>query len=74
MNRFLRRHEITRFQHNLFFPANTLLLIRGAVAAHSLGVFERYVDEMYRHLWAGPKKMDEPHVLRVALEESGRDS
>jgi len=34
-------------------------------------VFERYVDEMFRHMWAEPKKMDDPEVVRAALEESG---
>jgi len=74
MNRFIRRNGITRFQRNPFFPVNTLMLMRGAVAAQSLGVFERYVDEMYRHMWADPKKMDDPNVLRAALDESGLDS
>src|SRR5215475_1013864 len=74
MNRFLRRHRITRFQRNPFFPVNTLMLMRGAIAAQSLGVFERYVDEMYRHMWADPKKMDDPQVLRAALEESGLEN
>jgi 2-hydroxychromene-2-carboxylate isomerase len=74
MHRFIRRHGITRFQSNPFFPVNTLVLMRGAIAARSLGVFERYVDEMYRHMWAEPKKMDDPNVMRAALEESGLDS
>jgi 2-hydroxychromene-2-carboxylate isomerase len=74
MNRFIRRHGITRFQRNPFFPVNTLMLMRGAIAAQSLGVFTRYVDEMYRHMWAEPKKMDDPQVLRAVLEESGLDS
>ena len=74
MHRFIRRHGITRFQRNPFFPVNTLMLMRGAVAAQSLDVFERYVDEMYRHMWADPKKMDDPNVLRAALGESGLDS
>ena len=74
LNRFIRRHGITRFQRNHFFPVNTLMLMRGAIAAQSLGVFERYVDEMYRHMWAEPKKLDDPHVLRAALEESRLDS
>ncbi len=71
MTRFLRRHGITRFKLNPFFPVNTLMLMRGAVAAQTLGVFERYVDEVYRHMWAEPKKMDDPAVLRAALNESG---
>ncbi len=73
-SRFMRRHGITRFKVNPFFPVNTLVLMRGAIAAKSLGVFERYVDEMYRHMWADPKKMDDPNVMRAALEESGLDS
>jgi 2-hydroxychromene-2-carboxylate isomerase len=39
-----------------------------------LGVFERYVDEVYRHMWVHPKKMDDPEVLRAALQESGLDA
>src|ERR1700747_1081542 len=33
MERFIRRHAITRFRMNPFFPVNTLTLMRGAVAA-----------------------------------------
>jgi len=73
MSRFIRRHGIARFQLNPFFPVNTLTLMRGAIAARSLGVFDRYVDEMFRHMWADPKKMDDPSVLRAALAESGLD-
>jgi 2-hydroxychromene-2-carboxylate isomerase len=73
-DRFVRRHAITRFRMNPFFPVNTLVLMRGAIAAQSLGVFERYVDEMFRHMWADPKKLDDPGVLRAALDESGFDA
>ena len=44
--------------------------MRGAVAAQRLDCFARYVDEVYRHMWADPKKMDEPAVIRAALLES----
>ena len=57
-----------------FFPVNTLAIMRGAVAARKLGVFERYVDEIYRHMWSDPKKLDDPAVLRAALVESGFDA
>jgi len=72
--RFLRRHSITRYKSNPFFPVNTLMMMRGAIAAHSLDVFARYVDEMYRNMWAEPKKMDDPNVFRAALDEAGLDS
>ena len=68
--RFIRQYGITRFRPNPFFPVNTLMIMRGAVAAKKLGIFERYVDEVYRHMWADPKKLDDPVVLRDALTES----
>jgi 2-hydroxychromene-2-carboxylate isomerase len=72
--RFVQRHGITRFTPNPFFPVNTLVLMRGAIAASRLGIFERYVDEVYRHMWAEPKKLDDPAVLRSALAESDLDA
>jgi 2-hydroxychromene-2-carboxylate isomerase len=72
--RFLERYGITRFRSNPFFPVNTLVLMRGAVTARRLGIFERYVDEMFRHMWAEPKKLDDPAVLRAALAESDLDA
>ena len=72
--RFVQRRGITRFTPNPFFPVNTLVLMRGAIAASRLGIFERYVDEVYRHMWAEPKKLDDPAVLRSALAESDLDA
>ena len=71
IRRFLLRYGITRYQPNPFFPVNTLAMMRGAIAAQSLGVFDRYVDEMFRNMWADPKKMDEPQVWRAALDAAG---
>jgi 2-hydroxychromene-2-carboxylate isomerase len=72
--RFVQRHGITRFTANPFFPVSTLVLMRGAIAAQRLGIFEHYVDEIYRHMWADPKKLDDPEVLRAALAESRIDA
>ena len=71
MNRFIKRHGVTRFKSNPFFPVNTLMMMRGAIAARQLGVFERYVDEMFRNMWGDPKKMDDPNIYRTALDEAG---
>jgi 2-hydroxychromene-2-carboxylate isomerase len=71
MNRFIKRHGITRFKSNPFFPVNTLMMMRGAIAARPLGAFERYVDEMFRNMWGEPKKMDDPAIYRSALDEAG---
>jgi len=71
--RFVRRHGVTDFAWNPFFPVNTLLIMRGAVAAQFAGVLPRYVDVMFRSMWAEPKKLDDPEVARTTLEQAGLD-
>src|SRR5258708_37364310 len=74
IERFVRRHGIKGFGYTPFFPVNSLSLMRGVIAARVLGVFERYVDEVYRHMWVDHKKLDDPAVLAAALTESGFDA
>jgi 2-hydroxychromene-2-carboxylate isomerase len=71
--RFLRRHNITKFTSNPFFPVNTLALMRGAVAAEFEDLFEAYFRAAYHHMWIEPKKMDDPQVFREAFLSSGID-
>jgi 2-hydroxychromene-2-carboxylate isomerase len=71
--RFLRRHNITSFRRNPFFPVNTLMLMRGAVAAQFEGMFEPYFRYAYHHMWEAPKKMDDVEVFRAAFKASGID-
>jgi 2-hydroxychromene-2-carboxylate isomerase len=66
MRRFIEKHQIA-FTMNPHFPVNTLLIMRGAVAAQELGVFARYVDVVMDAMWMAPKKMDEADVIRGAL-------
>jgi 2-hydroxychromene-2-carboxylate isomerase len=73
VRRFIRRHGIRQFTWNPFFPVNTLLTMRGAVAAQLEGVFDRYVDVVYKAMWAEPKKMDDPDVAAAALQQAGLD-
>jgi 2-hydroxychromene-2-carboxylate isomerase len=72
--RFIHKHGIDNFQFNPFFPVNTLALMRGVIAAQRLGVFMHYVDRMFRYMWAEPRKMDDPEVLRATLQECGFDA
>jgi 2-hydroxychromene-2-carboxylate isomerase len=71
--RFLRRHNITKFKPNPFFPVNTLTLMRSAVAAQFESLFEGYFRAAYHHMWVEPKKMDDPAVFREAFLSSGVD-
>ncbi len=74
MQRFIRRHNITTFRQNPFFPVNTLMLMRGAVAAQFEGVFEPYIRAGFHHMWEEPKKMDDPDVFRAAFNASDLDA
>lgn len=69
--RFLKRYQLTAYTPNPHFPVNTLMIMRGAIVAQREGYFERYVDEVYRHMWSQPRKMDDPEVVVAALSESG---
>ena len=71
--RFLRRHHITSFRQNPFFPVNTLMLMRGAVAAKFENMFAPYFRAAYHHMWEEPKKMDDLDMFRNAFISSGID-
>jgi 2-hydroxychromene-2-carboxylate isomerase len=73
-DRFIRRHGITQFRRNPFFPVSTLMAMRGAVAAARLDCFAAYIDAAFRHMWAEPKKMDDAAIYRAALLQSGLDA
>jgi 2-hydroxychromene-2-carboxylate isomerase len=71
--RFLRRHGITGFTRNPYFPVNTLRIMRGAAAAEIDGTLAPYVEAVFHHMWEKPKKMDEIDVIRAALDEAVLD-
>jgi 2-hydroxychromene-2-carboxylate isomerase len=73
MTRFVKRHGLDRFRVNPHFPVNTLQIMRGAVAAELDGALMPYVDAVFRHMWEDGLKMDDPAVIRSALEASGLD-
>jgi len=72
--RFLKRFNVKPYVWNPNFPVNTLMLMRGAIAAQAEGVFETYVEAAFHHMWEEPKKMDDPEVLGKALTASGLDA
>lgn len=74
MRRFIARHGLTQFQFNPHFPVNTVLIMRGAVAAQMEGALAPYVEAVFHHMWEAPRKMDDPAVVAAALAESGLDA
>jgi 2-hydroxychromene-2-carboxylate isomerase len=71
--RFIKRFQVEPLVWNPFFPVNTLNLMRAAVAAQLEGVFEKYVEAAFHHMWREPKKMDDLEVAVKALNSSGLD-
>jgi 2-hydroxychromene-2-carboxylate isomerase len=72
--RFVTRFQVKPYTWNPSFPVNTLNLMRAAIAAQLEGVFEKYVDAAFHHMWVEPKKMDDPEVAVQALTASGLDA
>src|SRR3954464_1436501 len=72
--RFVKRFGVKPYTMNPFFPVNTLNLMRAAVAAQLEGVFEKYVEAAFHHMWVEPKKMDDPEIAAKALASSGIDA
>jgi 2-hydroxychromene-2-carboxylate isomerase len=72
--RFVARFHVKPYAWNPFFPVNTLHLMRAAIAAQFEGVFEKYVEAAFHHMWVEPKKMDDPEVALKALTASGLDA
>ena len=73
MKRFVLKHGITEFKMNPFFPVNTLHMMRGAVAAESLGFSVRYVDVMFAAMWEEARNMNEPAEMLATLDGAGLD-
>jgi 2-hydroxychromene-2-carboxylate isomerase len=72
--RFLRRFHVKPHVWNPHFPVNTLNLMRAAIAAELEGVFDRYIEAAFHHMWREPKKMDDPEVAMKAIASSGLDA
>jgi 2-hydroxychromene-2-carboxylate isomerase len=71
MQRFITRHAVTDFRMNPHFPINTLLLMRGAIAAQQLGVFDPYLDRVFDDMWARGLDMGQPELVARSLGEAG---
>ncbi|HYC57367.1 MAG TPA: 2-hydroxychromene-2-carboxylate isomerase [Candidatus Binatia bacterium] len=71
--RFIARHRLTEFRFNPHFPVNTLMLMRGAVAAEIDGRLVEYVEAGLQCMWEQGLKMDDPAVYVEAMTKAGFD-
>jgi 2-hydroxychromene-2-carboxylate isomerase len=73
IERFIRKHRLTAFKLNPHFPVNTVQIMRGALVAERDGRLMPYVEAVFRHMWEEGRKMDDPEVIRAALDTAGID-
>ena len=71
--RFIKKHRLTQFKMNPHFPINTVQIMRAAVAAEMDGQLGKYAGAVFRHIWEDGLKMDDPEVIRTALDAADLD-
>ena len=74
MRRFMARHDINNFRMNPHFPVNTLLAMRGAVAAEQAGCAESYIEAMMVGMWEQGLKLDDPAIWAETVAAAGLDA
>ena len=73
MMRFVKKHGLSKFRMNPHFPVNTLVLMRGAVAAEMRGELAAYIEAGLKAMWEDGLKMDDPAVYVEAMNAAGLD-
>ena len=69
--RFIARHNLTRFRSNPAFPINTLHMMRGAMLARRIGLFKDYVEAVYTGMWEQALNMGELDIFHGVIEAAG---
>jgi 2-hydroxychromene-2-carboxylate isomerase len=72
--RYVAKHGLTRYRQNPHFPVNTLLIMRGLIAARRMGVGDRYLETVLAAMWEEGEKMDDPQVVARVLTAAGLDA
>jgi 2-hydroxychromene-2-carboxylate isomerase len=73
MVRFIKKHQLSRFSFNPHFPVNTLIVMRGAIAAQMSGQLAPYVEAGLKAMWEDGLKMDDPEVFVATMTAAGLD-
>jgi 2-hydroxychromene-2-carboxylate isomerase len=74
IRRFAARHGLTKFHLNPHFPVNTLMLMRGLVAAQARGEGAAFVEMGLTGMWEDGLKLDDPQVLADCIATAGLDA
>jgi 2-hydroxychromene-2-carboxylate isomerase len=72
--RFVAKHGLSAYRANPHFPVNTLMIMRGLIAARRAGVGDRYLEVVLAAMWENGEKMDDPEVVARVLAAGGLDA
>ena len=67
---FARRYGVP-YARNPWFPVNTMILMRGAVAMQQQGRLASYVNAIFRAMWVEPQNMNDPQIVGEVLAKAG---
>ncbi len=68
------QHGLKDYRFNPHFPINTLLIMRGLIAARRAGVGDAYLEAVLKAMWEDGQKMDDPAVVAEVLTKAGLDA
>jgi 2-hydroxychromene-2-carboxylate isomerase len=74
LRRFVAKHRLDKFRLNPHFPVNSLMLMRGLIAAREAGVEAAYLEMGLRGMWEDGLKLDDPEALARAIDTAGLKS
>jgi len=73
LRRWAQRYSVA-FNHNPFFPINTLTLMRGAAGLQAQGpIFHKYMEAIFHAMWAEPRNLGAPDQLAAVLQQAAID-
>jgi 2-hydroxychromene-2-carboxylate isomerase len=74
IRRFVAKHRLDQFRLNPHFPVNTLMLMRGLIAAREAGVEAAYLEIGLKGLWEEGLKLDDREILAQRIDSAGLNS
>ena len=74
IRRFIAKHRFDKFRLNPHFPVNTLMLMRGLVAAQEAGASAAYLEMGLAGMWEEGLKLDDKEVLARRIDSADLNS
>ena len=72
--RFIKKHQLTKFKMNPHFPPNSLTAVRVITGAARLGIQPAVIETLLTAMWEEEKNLSDRDVLAQVLDAAGHDS